>query len=157
MLNIVDAEPLRLGWGRIWQSGEAGAILHHGEVPDPRMTVSMIGVFADPYSHLALAVSMGDEPDAQGKYPTLPDETLLAMVQMITDALACGINIIIHCLEGKYRSTYMDAAVHMKLLDYSVDQALGRIKAMHPIAELRKDSRDQLVRMQSVLRGDGEK
>ncbi len=154
MLNVIDLEPMHPGWGRVWQSGEVAAIIHHQDVPGPRLIVSMVGPLMDPWADMHLATMVEDWPDSEGEYQTLPDEALLAMVDAVIAMLKRDVNVIIHCLEGKSRSSYLDVAIHMAVMGLDYDAALALVKKQHPIAQPNPGFEAQLRRMTSVLHDD---
>lgn len=141
-MNLIDIEPMRPGWGQVWQGGELSAII--GRLPKPHVVFSLIGsVDLAP----AVSVFMEDNDDT-----ILPDSLLLGTVQCAGTFLARGFNVLVHCFEGKFRSTYLDVAIHMAYLRYPYAQALGRVKQMHPIAQMRKGTEAQLRRLEDELK-----
>lgn len=125
--------------------------MHHRNVLAPRLLVSMIGP-VDLYANPALAVYVDDWKDDKGIYATLPEVQLLTLVDCVIRYLAAGVNVIIHCAEGKSRSSYLNVAVHMRVMRYSYDQALGYIRHQHPIAQPNPGFEAQLRRLEAILR-----
>lgn len=146
-LDLIDQTPMRPGWGQVWQCGEIAEVLQSYHLTAPRLIVSMVGQAWSFSDELHMVIFMPDDDRT-----ILPDGTLIAMVDSIINCLQRGLNVVIHCFEGKYRSTYMDVAVHMRVLNYSPSQALGYVKNNHPIADLRKGTTAQLIRLETVLR-----
>lgn len=142
MLNLIDVEPMHPGWGKVYQSG----MIASEDWENDGLIVSMIGNtnFRGP----CFWISMPDTNE-----DVLPDDHLKEMVEAIMAFLKNGTDVLIHCLEGKYRSTYMDVAVHIAG-GMSFEVAFEQIIARHPIAQLREGCASQLKRMEPILRGD---
>jgi protein-tyrosine phosphatase len=132
MINQIDSFPIRPGWGKIYQSGVIASL----DSDLDGLTVSMSG-----NENFKPPVLWIDIPD-NDEY-ILPFPILWAMCDAIVAFLAQGKDVLIHCNEGKYRSTYMDVAVHIRA-GQSFDVAYSNIQAHHPIAELRQGTRKQL-------------
>lgn len=141
-LSLIDVEPMQPAWGRVFQSG----------------------VFAsEEWNRGGLIVSMSGNENWHGpclwtyledtEFETLSYLTLLAFIDSITAFLEQGHDVLIHCNEGKYRSTYMDVAVHMKAGRMSYEKAFERIKARHPIAAIRQGTEKQLRLLEATLKG----
>ena len=141
-MDQIDLEPLEPGWGCVWQSG-LDEWWQGRKVHLPKITVSMIGP-VDP-SVMSLSVFMDDTDTA-----ILPDNELLAMSDAALSFLKCGTDIIVHCFEGKYRSTYMDVAIHMRA-GMLFEDAYALVRSRHTIALLRNGTMVQLKRMEAVL------
>jgi len=140
VLSLIDIEPLKLNWGRVWQSG----MIASEDWDNQGLIVSMSG--NENWQPPCLWVDIPDND-----VYVLPDPMLLAFTDAILSFLRQKKDVLIHCNEGKYRSTYMDVAVHMRAgMNYL--SALLLIKKNHPIATLRTGTSDQLQAMESVLK-----
>jgi len=133
---------MQAGWGRVYQSG---VIASEGWDHDG-LIVSMSG--NENLAGPCLWINMPDDDTH-----TLPDDELLAIVNTIAAFLSRGMDVLIHCNEGKYRSTYVDVAVHMRGGAMDLPQAFEMIHARHPIAALRAGTHDQLTRLEATLMG----
>lgn len=140
-LSLIDVNPIRPGWGRVWQSG----VIASEEWLEKGLIVSMTG--NENYKPPCLWVDMPDND-----IHILPDPVLMAMTDAIVAFLSRGKDVLIHCNEGKYRSTYMDVAVHERV-GMTYRDAFALVKLRHPIAGLRKGTYTQLDRMEAELRG----
>lgn len=142
-LSLIDDEPLKEGWGRVYQCGVIAS--------------------QDPDVPLGLIVSMSGNENlwspclwldmADNDQYVLPDTALLSVAEAILAFLAGGFNVLIHCNEGKYRSTYMDVAVHMRA-GMLFEDAFALVRSKHPIADLRAGTMAQLKRMEQNLKGE---
>lgn len=141
MLNLIDVEPLHPGWGRVWQSGVIASWLDVDKLPEHSMVVSMSGN-ENWITWPCLWLNIRDDDEY-----VLPDAMLAAICGMITSDLSRGFDVLIHCNEGKYRSTYMDVAIHIWAAGMSFERAFETIKARHPIASLRAGTAKQLQAM----------
>lgn len=142
VLSLIDVEPLKPGWGRVYQSG----VIASEDWTNTGLVVSMSG--NENWQPPCLWVDIPDD-----EIYALPDELLVAFAEAIIAFLRQGKDVLIHCNEGKYRSTYMDAYVHM-YAGMSLAAAFERIRARHPIAALRQGTEAQLRRMESALKGE---
>lgn len=142
-MDLINETPMRPGWGKVWQGSEFGDV---DDIPEPHVIVSMVGALL--HVKLNLSTFMWDNDTA-----VLEPAVLLGMTSACLGFLSQGINLYVHCWEGKYRSTYMDVAIHMAGLHYSVDQAYGYVKRSHPIADLRTGTTLQLRSLEERLRG----
>lgn len=145
-LNLIDIEPMKPGWGRVWQSG-IDEWWKHDQVPRPRASVSMVGPIEGLGLSAHISTYINDSPE-----DTLSKEMLLAMTDAVIGFLRNGVNVIIHCVEGKSRSSYLDCAVHMRAMNVSYDEALALIKKQHPIAQPNSGFEAQLRDLEPVLR-----
>lgn len=141
VLSLIDQAPMNPGWGQIWQSGALASL----DWDEKGLTVSMSG--NENFEGPCLWVSIPDNDSY-----TLPDAMLLAFTGAILSFLKKGQNILIHCNEGKHRSTYMDVAVHMRA-GMTFVMAYALVKGRHPIANLRTGTAAQLIRMEPMLKG----
>lgn len=142
VLSLIDVEPLNPGWGKVWQSG----VIASEDWDNEGLIVSMAG--NENWQPPCLWVDIPDD-----EVYALPDPMLIAFVDAILAFLRQGKNVLIHCNEGKYRSTYMDVAVHIRA-GMSLVDASRLVYKQHPIATLRNGTAEQLKRMESVLKGD---
>jgi protein-tyrosine phosphatase len=140
VLSLIDDHPAP-GMGRVWQSG----VIASEDWDNEGLIVSMAG--NENWSPPCLWVDIPDNDSY-----TLPDPMLIAFCDSIVAFLKAGKDVLIHCNEGKFRSTYMDVAVHMRQ-GMGFQDAAALVKAKHPIAELRAGTSAQLIRMESVLKG----
>ncbi len=132
MLNLIDEIQLHSGWGRVYQSGEIASLSWEND----GLVISASGNlnFRGP----CLWFDMDDDD-----VTVLPDKRLFAIANAAVDFLVRGFDVLIHCNEGKYRSTYIDVAVHMTA-GMGFAESLHLIKMRHPIAELRRGTFAQL-------------
>ncbi len=143
VLSLIDVEPMQPSWGKVYQSG----VIASEDWDRSGLIVSMAG--NENIAGPCLWINMPDDD-----VHTLRDSELLAFVDIILRFLQAGMDVLIHCNEGKYRSTYMDMAVHMRGGRMSLPQAFEMIHARHPIAALRAGTHDQLTRLEDVLKGE---
>jgi protein-tyrosine phosphatase len=143
VLSLIDTNPMRPGWGRVYQSG----VIASESWDQDGLIISMSG-----NENFEGPCLWRDMPD--NEVSTLPDEMLFAFVDAAIAFLRQGKDVLIHCNEGKYRSTYMDVAVHVRGGKMSSVKAYEMIKAHHPIACLREGTDAQLRRLESKLKGD---
>lgn len=145
VLSLIDATPMASGWGNVYQSGAIASLELEGSVlPTDRLIVSMSGD-ENWFQHPCLQTFMEDNDTT-----VLSDAVLTAFVDAIIAFLKNGVSVLIHCNEGKYRSTYMDVAVHMRVKKMSAAQAFELVKAHHPIAALRAGTDEQLRRLEAI-------
>ena len=90
VLSLIDVEPLKPSWGRVYQSG----ILASEDWGKDGLIVSMAGNVN--WRWPVLWVDMGDNDEV-----TLPDSYLLAMADSAIAYLQRGIDVLVHCNEGK--------------------------------------------------------
>lgn len=142
MISLIDIEPMNPGWGKVYQSG----VIASENWDNKGLIISMIGNtnFRGP----CFWISMVDNEE-----DTLPDESLIEIVDSAIVYLKNGDDVLIHCFEGKYRSTYLDVAVHMRGARISFEESYFLVVNQHPIAKLRTGTREQLQRMESFLTG----
>lgn len=146
-LDAIDLTPMRPGWGIVYQSGVlASEELMGSDFPDNGLIVSMSG--NENFRGPCLWIDMKDNDTT-----ILADPVLFALVEAVLSFLKCGINVLIHCNEGKYRSTYLDVAVHIRGAAMTYREAFTLVKERHPIAGLRKGTFTQLDRMELTLKG----
>lgn len=131
MLSLIDEQPIEPGYGRIYQSGVIAS-----EDWEDGLIVSMSG--NENYRPPCLWIDIPDN-----NIYVLPERTLICMCAASEDFLSHGFDVLIHCNEGKYRSTYMDVALHM-YIGMSFDEALTLVSQRHPIARLREGTLSQL-------------
>lgn len=139
-MNQIDLAPIVPGYGMIWQGSEIDAWFDR--IPSPKAVVSMIG---DIGLGPCVSCAMGDND-----IDILPDVMLLAMCDAAIGFLGNGFNLLVHCFEGKYRSTYMDVAIHMRL-GMAFDDAFALVRRRHTLADLRPGTKNQLMRMEGKL------
>ncbi len=142
VLSLIDVLPMQPGWGSVYQSGAIAS----EDWDNTGLIVSMSG--NENWQPPCLWVDIPDNDDY-----VLPDDMLLAFVDAICAFLKQGYNVLIHCNEGKYRSTYMDVAVHMRGGGMNQAAAFEQIKARHPIAALRNGTDAQLMLLEVSLKG----
>lgn len=142
-MDQIDQQPLKPGWGMIWQGSELSDWFD--KIPSPRCVISMVGECS-----LGPGVTCALIDDEQS---ILPDRLLISMCDASIGFMKNGYNLLVHCFEGKYRSTYMDVAIHMRS-GMLFEDAFALVKLMHPIAALRVGTEAQLERMESTLRGN---
>jgi hypothetical protein len=132
MLNLIDEIQLHTGWGRVYQSGELASMDWENE----GLILSASGNlnFRGP----CLWFYMEDD-DAT----ILPEKKLFAITATAIDFLTRGFDVLIHCNEGKYRSTYIDVAVHM-FAGMGFQESFQLVKSRHAIADLRAGTLAQL-------------
>lgn len=92
-----------------------------------------------------LAVWIDDSPTA-----CLKDEVLLGLVEAAAGWLNYG-NIYVHCAAGVSRASYFDIALHMKLNNWTFDQAYSEIKSQRPVANPNDGFKAQLQRLSPGL------
>lgn len=141
-LSLIDVDPMEPSWGRIYQSGVLGS----EDWDHDGLVVSMSG--NENFDGPCLWVDMDDN-----EIDTLPYAMLVAFVGAITAFLAQGTDVLIHCNEGKYRSTYMDVAVHIKAGKMRLEEAFETIRARHPLACLRQGTEAQLRLLEASIKG----
>jgi hypothetical protein len=125
--------------GCIYQGGE---FADWDDIPNPRAVVSMVGSLF--HMGLNLSIYINDTPKS-----CLPDNELLALVDATCGFLKNGINVFIHCLQGKSRSSYLNCAIHMKMMKMSYDSSLAFIKRYHPVAQPNTGFEAHLNRMKA--------
>lgn len=145
MLSLIDTKPMFPGWGLVYQSGVIASESYKGN----GLTVSMSGNenWRDP----CLWINMRDDD-----VYVLTTPMLFAMTSAALGFLRRGFNVLIHCNEGKYRSTYLDVAVHIGA-GMPFDDAFALVQARHPIADLRNGTKAQLQEMEHQLLVKGNK
>lgn len=143
-MRVTDAAPMKKGWGSIWQSGleDMGFIAAVGQ---PRMVVSMNGFLSSIVSPQMVFNLRDDGKDV------LRDQVLFSTIQGIVCALSNGINVVLHSLRGVDRSTYINVAVHMRVLQVPLEKAMEYVQLAHPAARLEGPYEAQLVRMEHSL------
>jgi protein-tyrosine phosphatase len=123
---------MKPAWGRIYQSG----VIASEDWDQDGLIVSLSG--NENFRGPVLWVDMPDND-----IDTLPSPLLISFVETVISFLRQGIDVLIHCNEGKYRSTYLDMAVHIKC-GMSFEEAYELIRMRHPIAALRIGTEEQL-------------
>lgn len=159
-------EPIRPGWGRIFHGGAiTGSHPLRGgvyfdpqifELPAPLVIVNVNGgelneqIVAAGAGNVVAVLSrwFGDQPSE-----TIPDDVLVAFANAVTSLLASGMNVYIHCAAGLSRSTYIHAAVRMRALSVTRDEAFAQIARYRPQINPNQGFRDHLLRLQPRLMG----
>jgi protein-tyrosine phosphatase len=141
-LSLIDVTPMHPGWGRVFQSG----VIASEDWDQKGLVISLAG--NENWMGPCLWLLM---PDSD--MYVLPDTFLVAMVDATIAFLKKGIDVLIHCNEGKYRSSYLDAAVHMRAGPMTYHDAFALIRQHHPIAGMRGGTYAQLNRMEAILQG----
>lgn len=139
-MDLIDLKPAKPGWGQVWQGSELADWFD--KVPSPKCVISMVGECG-----LGPAISWAMIDDDRA---TLPDAGLIAAADASIGFLKNGYNLLVHCFEGKFRSTYMDVAIHMRTGMLFAD-AYALVRSRHVIADLREGTKAQLMRLESVL------
>jgi hypothetical protein len=136
MLNLIDEVPLHTGWGRVYQSGELASL----DWKDDGLILSASGNLN--FQGPCLWFYMADND-----LSVLPEKRLFAVTATAIQFLSRGFDVLIHCNEGKYRSTYIDVAVHMAA-GMGFVESFQLVKTRHSIADLRVGTLAQLKELQ---------
>jgi hypothetical protein len=131
--NQIDLTPLYPKYGLIWQGGSVDAAIN--ALPGPLAIVCMDRgelneQWVDHHDHIValLYIGIDDSPDA-----ALSTAELVATADCCIAYLRRGVNLYVHCAAGVSRASYLDIAIHMRILKIGFDSAYQLIKAQRPV------------------------
>lgn len=131
--NLIDIEPIKPGWGRVYQGGGIGLEIQN--IPGPLVIVSLDATLPDrdyvDRKHVLMLLSIPIEDAADA---ILPDDAFIASIEAGIDFLSRGINLYVRCLAGVSRSSYYNAGLHMRAMKIDLDASLEYIKRTRPSA-----------------------
>lgn len=121
--------------GKVWQGGAVDASIDQPPFQGPMLIVCMDrGEENEKFINheiveAVLAVWIADQSDA-----CLKDSVLIGLADAIAAWLNDGGHVYLHCEAGVSRASYIDIAVHCRVLGISAQEALQKIRASRPIA-----------------------
>lgn len=141
--NKVGDNPLGPNYGIIWQGGSVDATID--TLPGPVVVVTLDAgeldeSFVDHKNVVAeLYIGIDDSPTA-----CLPQDQLLAHLNVALWYLEHGFNLYIHCAAGVSRSCYFDCGLHMLAKGFDFETALTYIRKFRPQSNPNSGFSDQL-------------
>lgn len=141
--NKVGDYPLGTNYGTIWQGGACDATI--ATLPGPLVIVTLDAgeldeSFIDHKNVVAeLYIGIDDSPSA-----VLPQDQLLAHLNVALWYLEHEFNLYIHCAAGISRSSYFNCGLHMLAKGIDFDTALTYVRKYRPQANPNSGFTDQL-------------
>ena len=143
---------MKPGFGLIWQGGWINRPKEFA-LPGPLIILSLEN---ENYGNDSLLVD-GAKVCGSMFYPmedwdtgVLTDNQMEALVESLIAFLSRGFNLYIHCMAGVSRSTYVHAALRMKVLHIPYNEAVEQIAAKRPIADPNTAFLAHLRRLEAV-------
>ncbi len=138
--------------GELWQGSQPDFDVQ--QIAAPLVVVSVAhdatGAYSVPdvtkFGLLKVAI-----PDAEEG--VLADKFLVGLAESLAAWLRAGINVLVHCLAGESRSSYVTVAVVSSLTGWSIDRSLEWIRARYEFAGPRPYFWAHLRALEAQLRG----
>ena len=146
----IDLEPIRPGWGRVWQGSYVTSDIH--QIPGPLAIVCMNHhEFNEEWIdhqriHAVLSLWIEDTSES-----TLPDIVIKSAVEAGACFLQNGINLYVHCMAGVSRSTYYTVALYMRL-GMEFGEAMRHVASRRKVAWPNNGFHKHLTELEGMLR-----
>lgn len=156
-MNIVKFDPMEEGFGSVYHSGwidEPAKFL--ATVPKPFGIISLAIDSFFPQSNASDLVEGSTfllrhfiDDSENG---ILDDDVLMSIVAYAVVQLSRGVNVLIHCIAGRSRSTYIHCAIRMMVTGESSEEAFAHIVERKPDARFTVDHfPEHLKRFEEML------